>query len=502
MDSRILELTPKKYLCPFCGEWHEWEGRRLEDYDSEENHICLKCQKELVLFDNVDYIYIHFDAGEKACYFSCTNPCDSVGKGCGSGKVYHEEMQEDVKHARITFPIPVRLQAIANDFICTGCKPKEFCEVKRICEEGGGYKDGSNYKIELQMGFEFEPDEYKAYSVLVQQEEQRQQEERSSSQNNKEDITMGKNATTLKQQILEHSPKENFEIIKEWGLKYKNVLKWAGPVAGIYMAYQILNSKDTGINVENIEDVCEKEMGFTLDCLKNKRALKELMVLGGISAAAYGAFKAFGAIIGEGSDDSLPFEENLEKGMKNLEDTSKKFGWLQPKAEAMLPIAISVIIIFAMTNPMRLEWVKKTNAKLQVTTENWGIRLNLLFEMAKLFVEDKFNVNLFSEEDKKKFAMFALVAAIAGVLVFLYGKNILKKKGEGSKEKATNTAMQNFMGQLMELMKKLAPTAFAAVTSVLISKKMLEKEDILVLEKEPAKSADPVEEGFAPDSDE
>lgn len=304
---------------------------------------------------------------------------------------------------------------------------------------------------------------------------------------------MGNNVTTLKQQILEHSPKENFEIIKAWGLKYKNVLKWAGPVAGIYMAYRILNSKDTGINVENIEDICEKEMGFTLDCLKNKRALKELMVLGGISAAAYGAFKAFGAIIGEGSDDSLPFEENLEKGMKNLEDTSKKFGWLQPKAEAMLPIAISVIIIFAMTNPMRLEWVKKTNAKLQATTENWGIRLNLLFEMAKLFVEDKFNVNLSSEEDKKKFAMFALVAAIAGALVFLYGKNILKKKGEGSKEKATNTAMQNFMGQLMELMKKLAPTAFAAVTSALISKKMLEKEDVLVLGEETTKPADPVE---------
>ena len=35
MERKLLELTPKRFLCPYCGEWHDW-GERFElgYYDS------------------------------------------------------------------------------------------------------------------------------------------------------------------------------------------------------------------------------------------------------------------------------------------------------------------------------------------------------------------------------------------------------------------------------------------------------------------------------------
>lgn len=48
IDKRILRLTPKRVLCPLCGEWHDWEGKTLQSYD-EDNTYEYECNERLKL---------------------------------------------------------------------------------------------------------------------------------------------------------------------------------------------------------------------------------------------------------------------------------------------------------------------------------------------------------------------------------------------------------------------------------------------------------------------
>ena len=105
--------------------------------------------------------------------------------------------------------------------------------------------------------------------------------------------------TTIWEQLYEHSPKENIDIAKEWVSKYKPTLKWVVPVLAIYSAYRILNSKNSGFDVSNIYSEGKKKLGFGLESLKDKEALNQLMVLGGLSATAYAAIKGISSIYGK-----------------------------------------------------------------------------------------------------------------------------------------------------------------------------------------------------------
>ena len=60
--------------------------------------------------------------------------------------------------------------------------------------------------------------------------------------------------------------------------------------------------------------------------------------------------------------------------------------------------------------------------------------------------------------------------------------------------------MQAFMKQLVDILKKMIPTVFATITSVLVSKKLLEMDAVEEYsEEEPAKSTD---DGSQPTSEE
>ena len=149
-----------------------------------------------------------------------------------------------------------------------------------------------------------------------------------------------KKGTSIKTLLYERSPKENMAMLKTWAEKYKPVLKWAVPVAAVYGAYRILNSDEFDLSVNNVAETCEKKLGFRMECLENKKALKELMVLGGLSAGAYGAVQALSGLLGANNDEKeispdISVEE-VETGMNQLQSISKKFSWLQPKTENML----------------------------------------------------------------------------------------------------------------------------------------------------------------------
>ena len=149
---------------------------------------------------------------------------------------------------------------------------------------------GDMRRITTTFGFEFDKDDYdkiiKPASLVHKENEHTLKQTK-----NMEDSTMKKTTqltkTTIWNQLYKHSPEENIEILKEWINKYKPTLKWAIPVISIYAAYRILNSKNSNLTVENIDSECKKKLGFNLDFLKDKKALNELMVLGGIATGAY-----------------------------------------------------------------------------------------------------------------------------------------------------------------------------------------------------------------------
>lgn len=279
--------------------------------------------------------------------------------------------------------------------------------------------------------------------------------------------------TSILDQLYKHAPEENVEILKEWANKYKPTLKWAIPVISIYAAYRILNSKDSNLTVENIDSECEKKLGFSLDLLKDKKALNELMVLGGLSAGAYAAIKAVSAIYKKDAETDVSVEE-IEAGMDKLDGTAKKFKWIQPKTEALLPIATSVIIVYVMTQ--KPKWFEVVKDKANKVCGSLSTKASVYLEMAKLFIADKLNIDLNNEEDAQKFKKFALLGVIVGIGALVYGKKIFGDKSVSEDDEAKNERnekLEAFISQILSIMESLLPTAFAGATTYLVTKHVL-----------------------------
>ena len=283
--------------------------------------------------------------------------------------------------------------------------------------------------------------------------------------------------TTLRQQLYEHSPKENVELVKQFANKYKPVLKWEVPVASIYAAYRILNSDKFGLSINNISSICEERLGFTLDSLDDKAGLKELLVIGGVCAGAYGAVKTVSTIYSSSSDSDEDIAmEDVEDGMNRLECISKKFSWLTPKTEKLLPIALSVMTVFVMTQkPWKIE--NKFTNKVRALTSDWTFKVHVYSEMVNLFIKDKFNVDLSNEDEQQKLKVFAFLATIVGISIFLYGRKVLGEKAasdeEAEIENQENNILSGFVSQVLPIMKKLAPSVFSVIVTAMVSKKLL-----------------------------
>ena len=276
-------------------------------------------------------------------------------------------------------------------------------------------------------------------------------------------------------------------MLKNWAEKYRPVLKWAVPVAAVYSAYRILNSDEFDLSVNNVAETCEKKLGFKMECLENKKALKELMVLGGLSAGAYGAVQALSGLLGANNkekeiSDDISVEE-VETGMSQLQSISKKFSWLQPKTEKMLPIALSVIMVYMTLH--KPKFTGKFAKKVQVITEDMQIRVGLYLDLAKDFIQDKFDIDLSDEKEQRKLKVCAFLLALLGILAFLYGKKVLGDKSEEDdkkQKKEINKSVEAFVAQAKTIVEKLAPTIYTYLITLFTSKKILmlkEAQDVL-----------------------
>ena len=505
MEQKLLELTPKRFLCPYCGEWHDYGNRcELGYYDSPSYAAKFACPNVPYGCSSYYRIYFYNDY----CYFSTDSICERAQQSM-EGKILISSIIESADKPIVTFEVEFTAANNVGTYECSSCSYGSVCNFVKLGDKG------DKRHMTITLGFEFDKDDYDRIvkpALLARKEKEleereatlelkeaelerreaiiRQNETILKQTKNMEDSTMEKTTqttqvtkTTIWDQLYKHAPEENVEILKEWVNKYKPTLKWAVPVLSIYAAYRILNSKDSNLTVENIDGECERKLGFSLDLLKDKKALSELMVLGGLSAGAYTAIKAVSAIYKKDDETDVSVEE-IEEGMDKLDGVSKKFRWIQPKTEALLPISISVVIVYVMTQkPKCFEIVKEKASKLG---GNLSTRASVYLEMAKLFIADKLNIDLNNEEDAQKFKKFALLGVIVGVGALVYGKKIFGDKAvseDGEAKNERNEKLEAFISQVLSIMEKLMPTAFAGATTFLVTKHVLKaKEDVVDVE--------------------
>lgn len=166
--------------------------------------------------------------------------------------------------------------------------------------------------------------------------------------------------------------------------------------------------------------------------------------------------------------------EEIEGKMDSVEEAHQKFAWIQPKAEKLMPVAASVLVVYVLTQ--KPQWYEKVKDKVVAITGDASAKAGVYIEMAKLFIASKLNIDLDDEVQAKKFKTFALLAAIIGLCAFLYGKGVFNTEEDQSfMEK--NPQLKAFIEQAKEIMEKILPTAFSAVTTYMVTKHIIDAKD-------------------------
>lgn len=417
--EKILKLKPKGIICPYCGEVHPWKGWG--------NSIkCTRCYR--------GYCKIDYDSNMPGIIYSTEPICIRASQEM-SGLMLFSDLEVCKNEPTIRFYVSFISHQVVDESKCSCCSFYSKCIYRQLGDEGDGRH------MQIPFGLVYDEKEY--FSIL-----------------NKEKTMKN----ILFERVWRHAPEENFEIVKKWAEKHKDTLQWAVPVVSIYAAYQILKSPAFSTCLEKLGNECEEKLGFTLEPLKDKKALRELMVLGGTMATAYAATKGVSSIFK--TDENIT-SESIEEGMGQLEKIHKKFSWITPKTEKLLPVAVSVLIFYMM---MTMEKKADKIEEVKEIAKNLMTKIAVYADFAKYFVADKMKIDLDDEEEVQKLKRFAILAGVAMFGMFLYGS---KTTGE-DEEKADGK--DKFFSQLLDIMKKLMPTVFAGTASYLVAKNLLSKE--------------------------
>ena len=465
INEKILRLKPKKFHCPICGNWHNWDGKSLlnsSSYDYDCNHWRISIWIEEDEYEGTK-IRITSDQDDYSC-----DKIESIDTYALMDEIEYVEGEP-----QIAIPFAVSTEELVCDDECENCNMYNECKLVEAnhCEE-------DDFKLNLRLVLQYNKRYFDKYceetEVILKEEKDKTPEgvENKHKIKNKEELNDSKD---IKNQLLEHTPRENIEIFKDWCAKHKDTFKWAIPVVCIYGAYKILNSTQTGLTTKNVEEECQKKLGVSFDCLKDNSALKELLTLGGIASIVVIASKAFSSIYKEEGTidiDSIS-TQNIEEGLDKLEKSKSQLNWIQPKIEKLLPVAVSVIIVYLMASKTQV--LDKTK---EIFTDSFARKISTCVDLAKLFVADKFHIDLEDEEQNKKLKIFALLAGIVAITAILYGRQVLGKKAIINEENASNKneMLDKFIQQVIGIMKKLMPTAFAGLTAFLVAKHVLKEE--------------------------
>ena len=163
IDKKILRLTPKRILCPLCGEWHDWEGKTLQSYDYY-NSYKYECNDETVsIWVDGDHICIYADS-----------PCDKLNSEINVDADLLD-MEYDGTDPVIKIPFSLEADEIICKSECEGC---EYCDCCNFATIGDNRDDDEDeYNFELEFKFEFASRYFNKYSEAAREEKLRQQHE-------------------------------------------------------------------------------------------------------------------------------------------------------------------------------------------------------------------------------------------------------------------------------------------------------------------------------------
>ena len=163
IDKRILRLTPKRILCPLCGEWHDWEGKTLQSYDYY-NSYKYECNDETVsIWVDGDHICIYADS-----------PCDKL-----NSEINVDADLRDMEYDGTDPVIKIPFSLEADEIICESeCEDCEYCDCCNFATIGDNRDDDEDeYNFELEFKFEFASRYFNKYSEAAREEKLRQQHE-------------------------------------------------------------------------------------------------------------------------------------------------------------------------------------------------------------------------------------------------------------------------------------------------------------------------------------
>ena len=174
MDQKFLSLTPKRFLCPYCGKWHKWTKKHELGYYSKDLSAKLYCYDAPPFCDEGDY-KVYFYNGY--CYFSIDSMCKKANQSI-KGKIPIADIIESIDEPIVTFEVPFVAENPVGKSECIFCDYSQECLYAKLGEKG------DNRHMNITFGFEFKQSEYDVILALKKQSFIDNKEDNSIMQNN------------------------------------------------------------------------------------------------------------------------------------------------------------------------------------------------------------------------------------------------------------------------------------------------------------------------------
>ena len=168
MENSLLELKPRRYLCPLCGRWHEWNNQVNLRGGSWYSPIvfnagsfypteCASGKYSILITykrsEYTDRTYMHY-----ACQSDWCNYFVLKGEVCVATFKEHS----DKPIVTVDVPLVPKSEWWNTKMTCKQCSRFKNCNFYK--QYIAGCIDGDFNHPKVQLGFEFEPSEYEKFS--------------------------------------------------------------------------------------------------------------------------------------------------------------------------------------------------------------------------------------------------------------------------------------------------------------------------------------------------
>jgi len=193
VEKGLLGLTPTRFLCPYCGEWHDWNSyHKLGHYDLKTIFNCPNIPS-----NSYRGCYIIYSYGDSLNY-STLKICERA-KQVMSGEIPIDCIIEHSDKPIVTFSVPFTADSPVGSTICRTCEYVDHCNCVKLGDEG------NNLDMTITFGFEFEQSDYekfaKAGKLMCKAREL--QERENALKSNEQSLQERENALKDKEQSLQ-----------------------------------------------------------------------------------------------------------------------------------------------------------------------------------------------------------------------------------------------------------------------------------------------------------